>query len=254
MASQADHVNGALQCIVLAIRPLLFCFLKIRFESPGKCQETLDSSRSVRNLMQTCMDSAQQIVGILHSLQAQGLLGETRASAHASGLTLTSHLHVETFLPFDLDSAFASTVVLLMGPAIEPRRLEPHTAWIDKAHSVFEEMIEGGNLIARLLLSELQKLDEMLCCISGGRAAPRSLQQQGPAVVAPRTPMTSSMSTTTTATRRLSDAIPPAPDYVIEDEYAATGLTAADIMALADSIESYDTEWMSNAISEHRIW
>lgn len=148
-----------------------------------------------------------------------------------------------------------STVVLLMGPAIEPRRLEPHAAWLDKAHSVFEEMIQGGNLIARLLLSELQKLDEMLCCISGGRTAPRSLQQQELAVAAPGTPMTSSLSTTTTtAARRLSDDIPPASDYVIEDEYAATGLTAADIMALADSIESYDTEWMSNVISEHRIW
>lgn len=31
-------------------------------------------------------------------------------------------------------------------------------------------------------------------------------------------------------------------------------LTAEQIMAVADSIESIDTEWMSNAMIEHSIW
>ena len=64
------------QCIVLATRPLLFCFLKIRFESPENCVEVLNTSRTVRNLIQMSMDSSQQIICILHSLQTEGLLGK----------------------------------------------------------------------------------------------------------------------------------------------------------------------------------
>lgn len=66
------------QCIVLATRPLLFCFLKIRFESPENCIEVLNTSRTVRNLIQMSMDSAQQIICILHSLQTEGLLGKSK--------------------------------------------------------------------------------------------------------------------------------------------------------------------------------
>lgn len=65
------------QCIILATRPLLFCFLKIRFESPENCLEFLDASRNVRNLMQMCLESAQHIISILSGLQSQGLLGNT---------------------------------------------------------------------------------------------------------------------------------------------------------------------------------
>lgn len=65
------------QCIVLATRPLLFCFLKIRFESPEYCSDALNTSRNVRNLIQMCMDSSQQIINILFSLQTEGLLGKT---------------------------------------------------------------------------------------------------------------------------------------------------------------------------------
>lgn len=33
-----------------------------------------------------------------------------------------------------------------------------------------------------------------------------------------------------------------------------TTLTSAEIMAVADSIETFDTEWVSNAMVEHSIW
>lgn len=76
-----------IQCIILATRPLLFCFLKIRFESPESCLESLNASRNVRNLMQMCLESAQNIISILSSLQSQGLLGKN------SPLLQTVHLH-----------------------------------------------------------------------------------------------------------------------------------------------------------------
>lgn len=45
------------------------------------------------------------------------------------------------------------------------------------------------------------------------------------------------------------------PSPTIDDGLNFTdGLTATQIMAVADSIESIDTEWMSNAMIEHRIW
>lgn len=69
------------QCIVLATRPLLFCFLKIRFESPENCSDALNTSRSVLKLIQMCMDSSQQIISILYSLQTEGLLGKSREFA-----------------------------------------------------------------------------------------------------------------------------------------------------------------------------
>lgn len=74
------------QCIVLATRPLLFCFLKIRLESPENCLDALNTSRNVRNLIQMCMDSSQQIISILHSLQSEGLLGKS------------THLHTRALL------------------------------------------------------------------------------------------------------------------------------------------------------------
>jgi hypothetical protein len=59
----------------------LFCFLKIRFESPGHCSDALNTSQSVLKLIQMCMDSSQQIISILYSLQTEGLLGKSREFA-----------------------------------------------------------------------------------------------------------------------------------------------------------------------------
>jgi hypothetical protein len=39
-----------------------------------------------------------------------------------------------------------------------------------------------------------------------------------------------------------------------DDAIFTSGWTAAQIMAVADSIEGIDTEWMSNAMIEHSIW
>jgi hypothetical protein len=77
---QSANYSHDIQCIILATRPLLFCFLKIRFESPESCLESLNASQNVRNLMQMCLESAQNIISILSNLQNQGLLGKTTLS------------------------------------------------------------------------------------------------------------------------------------------------------------------------------
>ncbi|GLI82258.1 hypothetical protein PoHVEF18_010686 [Penicillium ochrochloron] len=220
------------QCIVLATRPLLFCFLKIRFESPQNCSDALNTSRNVRNLIQMCMESSQQIISILHSLQLEGLL--------------------ETFLPFDLESIFVSTVVLLIGPAIDIRWNFP--IWVEKAYTIFEDIIENGNLIAKFRRSELQLLDELLSCFPEDQ--PRRLSAP---VSFPNNALNKSHG-------ELANSFPPSshvlshdmlsdPGVDMGDDGAFTsGWTAAQIMAVADSIEGIDTEWMSNAMIEHSIW
>ncbi|CAI7616057.1 unnamed protein product [Penicillium manginii] len=237
------------QCIVLATRPLLFCFLKIRFESPANCIEVLNTSRTVRNLIQMSMDSAQQIICILHSLQNEGLL--------------------ETFLSFDLESIFVSTVVLLMGPAIDIRWTYP--IWLEKAYAIFEEIIESGNLLAKFRRSELHLLDELLSCFP--QEHPRCLSAP---VSFPNNVLNSSSQVS------LANSFPPSGQAnsadaaaqtqlehdILSDRGSGVGvpalddqelgftnrLTAEQIMAVADSIESIDTEWMSNAMIEHSIW
>lgn len=86
------------QCIVLATRPLLFCFLKIRLESPENCISALNKSRNVRNLIQMCVDSSQQIISILHSLQSEGLLGKHQPR-HVKLHSLTPIRNIPPFRP-----------------------------------------------------------------------------------------------------------------------------------------------------------
>ncbi|QQK41562.1 Fungal transcriptional regulatory protein, N-terminal [Penicillium digitatum] len=226
------------QCIILATRPLLFCFLKIRFESPQSCVESLNASRNVRNLMQMCLESAQHIISILSSLQSQGLL--------------------ENFLPFDLESVFVSTIILLMGPAIDPRVLESHPNWLEKAYSIFDEMIRDGNQVAKFRRSELQQLHETLIgCISSDQPRPLPVSeffQQANVLPHPTSPSATPVPGAIPQCVRYDDALlRPDPDFDVECDFS-TMLTSAEIMAVADSIESYDTEWVSNAMIEHRIW
>ncbi|KAJ5110164.1 hypothetical protein N7532_002809 [Penicillium argentinense] len=221
------------QCIVLATRPLLFCFLKIRFESPENCVDVLNTSRTVRNLIQMCMDSSQQIICILHSLQSEGLL--------------------ETFLSFDLESIFVSTVVLLMGPAIDTRWTYPF--WLEKAYAIFEDIIDSGNLVAKFRRSELQLLDELLSCFPQEHPRCLSAPVSFPNGVLnnPEVPLATSFPPSTQA-HALDHDILSDPGITMGGSDFTSRLTAEQIMAVADSIESIDTEWMSNAMIEHSIW
>lgn len=141
-----------------------------------------------------------------------------------------------------------------MGPAIDIRWNYP--TWLEKAYSIFEEMIEHGNLIAKFRRSELQLLDELLSCFPQDHprclSAPVSFPNNVLNPPAPHVSLASSFPPSTHALHQdlLSDPGPP-----LDDEHGLTnGLTAAQIMAVADSIESIDTEWMSNAMVEHGIW
>ena len=141
-----------------------------------------------------------------------------------------------------------STVTLLMGPAIDSRLLENHRPWLDKAYAIFDEIILNGNVVASFRRSELQRLDEMLSTISSSPSSPQrnalphlqiSLLEQMPPP----------------ATQPVSNDNLAALGSGMNDEFSfANGMTTAQLMELAESIESGDTQWMSNTMIEHSIW
>lgn len=143
-----------------------------------------------------------------------------------------------------------------MGPAIDIRWTYP--VWLEKAYSIFEEIIDGGNLIAKFRRSELQLLDELLSCFPQEHprclSAPVSFPHNA---LNPQVPLASSFPPSNQAAQALDHDIlsDPGVGVAMDEECGFTNrLTAEQIMAVADSIESIDTEWMSNAMIEHSIW
>jgi proline utilization trans-activator len=63
------------QCVVLAIRPLLFSLLKKRLDKPDDVDSLISPSSSTRALLHMGIESAQHIVAVLERLKAQSLLG-----------------------------------------------------------------------------------------------------------------------------------------------------------------------------------
>lgn len=145
-----------------------------------------------------------------------------------------------------------------MGPAIDPRLLESHPNCLEKAYAIFDEMIREGNQVANFRRSELQQLDQtILGCISGDLPRPLPVPpffQHADVPPRPASPSATPISGAISHTLRYDDAILRSEPELDVDCDFGTMLTSAEIMAVADSIESYDTEWVSNAMIEHSIW
>ncbi|KAL6238681.1 hypothetical protein BDW75DRAFT_246760 [Aspergillus navahoensis] len=200
------------QCIVLATRPLLLCFLKIRFQSADACLETLNSSANVLRLLQVCIDSAQQQLNILSSLYEQSLL--------------------DSFLPFDLESTFVSSVVLLMAPAIDCTLLESRRPWLHKSYLILDDMISRGNLIAQYRKTELEQTSALMYQLAPDRQPEDASKGKE---------------------LELSSPLPPV--YRVPDLPGLNdGLTTAEIMAVAESIDTGDVDWVAHAVTENHIW
>lgn len=256
------------QCIVLATRPLLFCFLKMRFEAPGVYPDALNSSQTAWNLMKMCVDSSQQMVNVLNCLRAQNLLGKPAVPPlpHANILTIPP----ETFLPFDLESLSVSTVTLLLARVVDPQLLAHRSLWLQKAYEIFDEMVECGNVVAEFRRNELQQLDEMLVTLSRQHSrnpsAPFNPQGDGgdggsgvpdlsPDNVASAAAVSAaSAASLPTQQAGPSDLLPSPISGILEELCFSSELTTAQIMDTANSIDNVDTEWMSHAIMEHGIW
>ena len=156
-----------------------------------------------------------------------------------------------------MESLFVSTVNLLLGPALDPQLLENRSLWLHKAYGVFDDMMASGNRVAEFRRSELQQLDELLKRVSGTQSETSSPPAE-PQVVKPlpgtsETPQEPSF--LMMATQGVANEILPSPiSGVLDEVNFETGLTAAQIMDMANSIETSDTDWMSHTMIEHSIW
>ncbi|EAA57671.1 hypothetical protein AN6030.2 [Aspergillus nidulans FGSC A4] len=190
------------QCIVLATRPLLLRFLKMRFQSADACLETLNSSANVLRLLQPCW---------------------------------TKHAELnpaDSFLPFDLESTFVSSVVLLMAQAIDHNLLESRRPWLDKSYLILDDMISRGNLIAQYRKTELERLSALMYQFATDRQPDDMSKEKG---------------------LEMSSPLPPA--YRIPELPGLNdGLTTAEIMAVAESIDTGDVDWVAHAVTENQIW
>ncbi|KAF4339946.1 positive activator of transcription [Fusarium beomiforme] len=217
------------QCIVLATRPLLLCFLKIRFETPDSITEALNSSQTVWNLIKMCIDSSYQMINILGCLQSQGLL--------------------ETFLPFDLESLFVSSFNLLIAPVLDPKFSEYDATFRHKTHIIFNEMISKGNLIAMFRRSELQQLDDMLGRLPRDQSETTPIPIDGQIIGGTITEDGSVLNELNEDNETMASILPDMDDLGMDAWF-----TTAQMIDMANSIANSDTEFLSHAMVEHDIW
>jgi proline utilization trans-activator len=141
----------------------------------------------------------------------------------------------ETFLPWDLDSLFVSTMIFLLAGFVDSSLLNTQSPWLSKAFAFLDIIVDSGNRIAGFRLRELRKLEGMLAEYS-------VLQTQ-----LPYTPTASHNDTCPPPNQDLVQ-----PYAVLNDESSGFGddLTAEQILAVADSMELEGTDWLSTATVE----
>ncbi|KAH7468202.1 hypothetical protein FOMA001_g15252 [Fusarium oxysporum f. sp. matthiolae] len=214
------------QCIVLATRPLLLCFLKIRFETPDSITEALNSSQTVWNLIKMCIDSSYQMINILGCLQSQ-----------------------EAFLPFDLESLFVSSFNLLIAPVLDPRFSEYDATFRHKTHIIFNEMISKGNLIAMFRRSELQQLDDMLGRLPREQSDTTPIPIDGQIIGGTIGEGEGGLNDLNDDNETMASMLPGMDDLGMDAWF-----TTAQMIDMANSIANSDTEFLSHTMMEHDIW
>ena len=170
-----------------------------------------------------------------------------------------AHALIETFLPFDLESLFVSTVNLLLGPALDPQLLENRSFWLHKAYGVFNDLVAAGNRVAEFRKSELLQLDGLLTCVQSQNPSPSNenhVSQHAEQLHENHLPDSLlEPSLLMMNPQAQGNEILPSPISGVLDEVSfETGLTAAQILDMANSIETSDTDWMSHTMMEHSIW
>ncbi|KAJ9481944.1 hypothetical protein VN97_g11508 [Penicillium thymicola] len=142
-----------------------------------------------------------------------------------------------------------------MGPAIDPLLVDDHPWWLEKAYEIFQEMVVAGNQVARFRWSELQQLEKTLHEITHTQSASSTsdaVSQDPGAIPQLLSPATSCIPS---VNRGFCNDPSLTADTTLDAEYGfGPILTSAEMTAMADSIEMYDAEWISNAMMIHDIW
>ena len=219
--------------------------MKKVFESPREVQP-LVSSLKIRHLLCMSLESSQKIIDILEILHDQGLLGIVLSH---SAMPWTDH-DTETFLPWDLDALFVSTVVLILTRFIDHSLMDGQKPYLDKAYSFFKTIVSSGNRIAGFRHVELRKLDEMLAEYSENRERPSTLPNTIGLEPSIQRPSSFPLGYQSVAGLPHSqDTVRPSSYTGISDEGSGFGddLTAEQILAVAESMDMEGTDWLSFA-------
>ncbi|GKT56646.1 C6 transcription factor [Colletotrichum tofieldiae] len=129
---------------------------------------------------------------------------------------------------------------------------------LEQVYVVFDEMIMAGNSVAKFRKSELQQLESMLQQLTPwpSQASEQTTlvgdarQTQPLENTSPQDTVVSSIATDHSQNESYSSSIPGNMDDMAYD----SGLTMAQLLDMANSIEQEDSEWMSQTIVEHSIW
>ncbi|RMX85600.1 hypothetical protein D0869_03702 [Hortaea werneckii] len=234
------HLGRAASGISRLSAPLLFLFWQkrlaafrpLRVRSKGGC----------RSLLRICAQSAQHTINILGSLHSQSLLGRFCSHSIYICRILTAS---ETFIPFDLESAFSSAIVLMITATVDPSLIRKETDWLPVAYGVLEEMEGRGNLVAGLRKSELEHLDKNLKSLPSapmGSAVANEPENQTNLLNGPfENP---NMADTLVGGDGPSDI------DTLCDWNSEEALNGEQLMAVADSLDFSDLDWLSAGLAD----
>ena len=159
---------------------------------------------------------------------------------------------------------FGATANLLISSVLDTR-LERHASnWLPKAYAIFDDLTSSGNMVAITQKEELMQLESMLGQVAAGR---HHLDPEIPPEASAVGVMTSSMSAQSLPLGTVpmsSDAalqLPgPEADFVftpVSDLLTISSFenvfTSAQILDVANSIDTCDMEWMSRAVVDYEL-
>jgi len=159
---------------------------------------------------------------------------------------------VESFLPFDLDATFTSSIALLMAGQVDSSLIKDRPQWSQRSSAILGEMISRGNLVARLIQLELQQLEEML-----GRMSTSGVNQSGTVSVASDTHRMRAQNDRQVRQLDHQQRSPPGPppymassqsmpeDFFIDELNWHDGFTAEQLTNFADSMDIGVLDWFS---------
>lgn len=167
--------------------------------------------------------------------------------------------HTETFLPWDLDSLFVATMVLVLVKFVDDTISENSSAWLNKAFAFLDTMVSNGNKIAEFRAAELRKLEEMLSEYSANRTPqqypplqplppqPPEQQQEQTIIQHQSPPQGYSIPPDMQSSRNMLNPDTMGMYTAFSDESSGFGddLTADQILAVAESMDLGTTEWFN---------
>ncbi|KAJ4252446.1 hypothetical protein NW762_011047 [Fusarium torreyae] len=130
------------QCIVVATRPFLFAFLEKRLASSEEEASAQFWKDPIGHILMIGIESSKRISTILRLLKDQHL--------------------IETFLPFEIESAFSAGTYLAIAEANFPSIFKDDSSPLQTITETLDVLVARGNAAARGRLSELEHLRRIL--------------------------------------------------------------------------------------------